>query len=304
MANEGTTGSTSADNANANAWQNDNARTIAHVLKPPKPEPYTGAMDADLCLNFVDSYEEYFQIIGLTNAKWVPFIVLALTLEARSWWRTSGLKLDTTWEDFKSAFTDRFTPPDAVNAARKRLASLTQGRRSVAEYTSDFRSCLRIIKNMDDGTSLFEYLRGLEKSTGREVRLRQPKDLKEAITQATIVHSILFPDGPPAPQPQAIHTPTSGPTPMDVDNMRIFFANMTNLFASGAPPTAVNAFSQPQSFPKRLTAEERAECMRTGSCFRCRRQGHMGPDCRAFPNKPRRMNNITNDESGKEQGQN
>ena len=148
------------DNGNssaADAFANDNARALAQVLKPPKPEPYTGAMDADLCLNFIESYEEYFQIIGLVSARWVPFIVLALTLEARSWWRTSGLTLLTTWKDFQTAFVDRFTPPDAINAARKRLASLTQGRRSVAEYTSDFRSCLRIIKQKHSAVLVFTF---------------------------------------------------------------------------------------------------------------------------------------------------
>ncbi|GJJ74407.1 hypothetical protein EMPS_06765 [Entomortierella parvispora] len=62
----------------------EDERTLTAVLKPQKP-------DADLCLNFLDSYEEYFEIIGL-----------------------AGLTLATDWDTFRDKFEKRFTPPDAV----------------------------------------------------------------------------------------------------------------------------------------------------------------------------------------------
>ena len=34
---------------------NDGRRTLATVPKPTKPKPYTGAIDADACLNFIDN---------------------------------------------------------------------------------------------------------------------------------------------------------------------------------------------------------------------------------------------------------
>ena len=41
------------------------ARTLASVLKPQKPEAYTGIVDAEACLNFIDSYEEFYTILQL-----------------------------------------------------------------------------------------------------------------------------------------------------------------------------------------------------------------------------------------------
>ncbi|KAF9303213.1 hypothetical protein BGZ74_004184 [Mortierella antarctica] len=44
---------------------------LAAVLKPTKPEPHTGLIDANACLNFVENQEEYFEIVELNKNKWV-----------------------------------------------------------------------------------------------------------------------------------------------------------------------------------------------------------------------------------------
>ena len=75
----------------------------------------------------------------------------------------------------RESFLARFTPPDAANRARELLKSLLkQGSQSVAAYTNEFRRHLRLIPKIDKDDALFEYLRGLEKETSKQVRLRQP----------------------------------------------------------------------------------------------------------------------------------
>jgi hypothetical protein len=259
--------------------ENDLARTLAVVLKPQKPEPYSGTIDAEAALNFVDSFEEYYTILKLHVDCWVAYVVLSLTLDARSWWRTSGLDLKTPWSEFRTAFLARFTPPDSANKARGKLRNLKQGRQSVAAYTTEFRRYLRLIPTMHKDDALYEYLRGLEDGTGLQVRLRQPDSLDAAITEATIVHAILLPDGVPQAVPQTTAAPRtpSDPTAMEIDNLRLEINALRRQIRNnshGLPP---------------LDSAERARLRQRGACYKCRRDGHMYRDCpdqqgRAFNN--------------------
>ncbi|GJJ74400.1 hypothetical protein EMPS_06758 [Entomortierella parvispora] len=249
-----------------------------HPRQQKTPRPRTIAYEHSLLFSnprnpnhtLAKSTPTFASISWTATRSTLKFTVLTLTLEARSWWRVSGLTLATDWDTFRDQFEKRFTPPDAIHAARRKLTTVTQGKRSVATYTSEFRSCTRLIPKIDDGTILFEFLRGLDPATSTQVRLLQPKTLDEAITHATIIHSILHPTHPqdlptqPTPPP-----PTSGPTPMDLDSMHVFMAQMAALF-QGANATNINAFGRYNQLPKKLTPEIRAELIRTGACFRCR----------------------------------
>ncbi|KAG0060492.1 hypothetical protein BGZ90_004006 [Linnemannia elongata] len=63
---------------------NDLARTLAKVLKPQNLEPYTSIVDTEACLNFMDSFEEFYTILRLHERHWVAYIVLSLNRVARS----------------------------------------------------------------------------------------------------------------------------------------------------------------------------------------------------------------------------
>jgi hypothetical protein len=274
---------------------NDNMRTVAAVLKPTKPKPYTGAIDAVACLNFIENQEEYYQIVNLNENEWVKYTAVSLEGDAKAWWRDSGLNLTSSWQEFRQAFIDYFTPPDTTSAARMELSKLKQGKLSVADYTTKFRRMARLIPSMDRETTLFLYTHGLESDTSREVRLRQPTTLDEAIKLATIIHNILRPVAPTAvvaPAAPVAQQPTA--EPMDLDSLRILLTNLTKT-------TGINAFQRP--LPK-LTNTERDRLRRIGACFRCRRTGHLASACRSG----RTLNNLetglnANDESGKDQGE-
>ena len=152
---------------------------------------------------------------------------------------------------------------------------------------------------MDSETALYLYLHGLEPDTSKEVRLRQPTSLVDAIQQATIVHSILHPNGPPsAPAPTKPAQPTLPPTePMDLDHIRTLLASFSALNNIAAASTTIANFRRPNSRLPKLDKAEKERCIREGRCFRCRNKGHIAEKCTG----PTAMYNIeTSNDSGNE----
>ncbi|CAO3567004.1 unnamed protein product [Mortierella alpina] len=278
-ANQPTSQATSSMTAQdqARLVRNDEARTLATVLKPSKPKPYTGAIDADACLNFIDNQAEYFAIVDLHPDSWVKYTAVNLESEAKAWWRLSGLKLDAKWKDFEAAFTAYHTPPNAVAAARQELNNLRQKGLSVNEYTHSFRRLLRLIPAMDAQTALYIYTTGLEPETSKEVRLRQPETMDQAVHQAAIVHAILHPQGPPAKPNPALAAPATT-TDMEVDSLTTVIHHIERLVQTlGQNSTFVANTRRP--LPK-LTPQEKARLMKIGGCFKCHLRGHIAANCK------------------------
>jgi hypothetical protein len=254
----------------------DLARTLAQVLKPQRPSPYAGEIDADACNNFIDNQREYFTVVKLALPEWVQYTALNLVSDAKSWWRSSGLSISTPWAQFEEDFLAFHTPPNAVAAAREALESLKQGKRSVALYTHEFRRLLRRVPTLDKGTALHWFVKGLESDTSKEVKLRQCTSLEQAISTATLIHSILFPNGP-----TVTPTPKQSPSDMDVDNLHVAINNLTaqvNYLSRGS-----NGQNAPR--PAKLTPAEKAHLIANKGCFRCRKIGHMASNCRTFPSQ-------------------
>ncbi|KAG0243118.1 hypothetical protein BG011_003187 [Mortierella polycephala] len=147
------------------AESRDLVRTLNKVLKPQTPPPYKGELDADACQNFIDNQEEYYKVVQLDERQWVQYTALNLREEAKSWWRSCGLTIYSSWDEFKKAFLAFFTPPNAVAAAREALETLRQGKRTVAAYTHDFRRLRRRVPTLDDDTAFHWYMKGLERDT-------------------------------------------------------------------------------------------------------------------------------------------
>jgi hypothetical protein len=298
-ANQQTTTSMNAQDQ-ARLVRNDEARTLATVLKPSKPKPYTGAIDADACLNFIDNQEEYFTIVDLHTDSWVKYTAVNLESEAKAWWRSSGLKLDAKWKDFEAAFTAYHTPPNAVAAARQELNNLRQKGLSVNEYTHRFRRLLRLIPAMDAQTALYIYTTGLEPETSKEVRLRQPETMEQAVHQAAIVHAILHPHGPTA-TPSSAPTAAAKTTDMEVDSVATVLHHIEQLVQTlGQNSTYVANTRRPLL---KLTPQEKARLMKIGGCFKRRRRGHIASNCKNPIYAPYNVNSVEmetrDDDAGK-----
>ncbi|KAF9945320.1 hypothetical protein BGZ72_001473 [Mortierella alpina] len=124
---------------------------------------------------------------------------------------------------------------------------------------------------MDAQTALYIYTTGLEPETSKEVRLRQPETMEQAVHQAAIVHAILHPHGP---------TTTTTPTPtttttwsdMEVDIIATVLNHLERLVQTLGQQTHVANIRRP--LPK-LTPQEKARLMKIGGRYKCRRRGHM-----------------------------
>lgn len=289
------------------AASRDLARTLHKILKPQTPSPYAGAIDADACHNFIDNQEEYYEVVKLGDAEWVQYTALNLTDDAKSWWRASGLTIHSSWSDFKKAFLNFHTPPNAAVAALTALESLRQGKRTVAAYTHDFRRLRRRVPHLDDLTALHWYKKGLEKDTSKEVMLRQPETIDMAITQATLIHSILYPDGPTGLKPISQQT-----SDMEIDTLQVAVNNLTaqvNYLSrrsgynhnqtnqTNTKPFVYNPntnYKPGGPLPPKLLQPEKDYLYSHGGCYKCRKLGHLGPDCRTFPSNARPARQFNN----------
>ncbi|KAG0239821.1 hypothetical protein BG011_003849, partial [Mortierella polycephala] len=148
--------------------------------------------------------------------------------------------MNTPWQEFHEAFIKYHTPPNAVAAARQELDKLKQKQLSVKEYTHRFRRLSRLIPNMDPDTTLFIYMNGLEPETSKEVRLRQPETMAQAVHQDSIVHGILHPTAPTVlttPTPAPVQPPTQ---PMELDAIHTLLANFTSIANLASTTTTVS----------------------------------------------------------------
>lgn len=271
----------------------DRARTLHKILKPNTPSAYHGLVDADACTNFIENQEDYYTVVTLDHGLWVQYTALNLEGDAKSWWRASGLTFETPWIEFKQAFIDVHTPPNAVSAARVLLESMKQGDNTVTAYTLAFRRQRRLVPTLDDDTALHWYIKGLERETAKQVRLTQVKTLAEAVSHATLLHAILYPDGP------VRHSVAKQSTAMEVDNLQVAINNLTTQVMNLQRNNNRNNYGNNNTGgrPPKLTPQEKAHLMAHGGCFRCRKLGHMGNECRTFPNqnqngRARQFNNV------------
>ena len=82
-------------------------------------------------------------MVGLAESHGVRYATLQLRGLARDWWRTCSGVLPAesppvTWEQFASAFQDRFIPRSVREESRLRFESLRQDGLSVTEYKARF----------------------------------------------------------------------------------------------------------------------------------------------------------------------
>ncbi|KAF9401490.1 hypothetical protein BGZ76_007546, partial [Entomortierella beljakovae] len=158
---------------------------------------------------------------------------------------------------------------------------------SVPAYTEQFRRLLRLIPGThgDQASILDCYIEGLEEHTRREVRLRQPTSLDTAISQATIIHSILNPPKPP-PISTPDKIPNSTTMAMEIDNLRL---QLNALTQNQTRRNNLHPNYNGNRTLQRLDEVERKRLYERGACFKCRKDGHHARDCRS----PRTFNNIS-----------
>ena len=252
-------------------------------IKIPTPTRYNGRRDPDTLRNWLYDYTNYTAFHNIPEGQKILLLPYYLEGPAADWWsrRRANAEIPNTWAGVEHAIRAEFLPQNHENRIRRQWTSLRQIT-SVAAYSAEFRKLLLSLPPMDNAIVLHQYVEGLKPQTRLEVEMSNPRTLNEAEVQALRVDDILFsrmkrqnPQNPKDPHPK----PHTYPTPL---------AN-------------VNTTPRGNGLPK-LTDAERARLRASGSCFRCRQQGHRADQCplrnttgqqgNTLPPRPRQRLNV------------
>ncbi|EGG14714.1 hypothetical protein DFA_10972 [Cavenderia fasciculata] len=104
-------------------------------LKLGAPPPFNG--DASSMRQWIAAVENQFNYYKTPNDERIPFARSFLTGPASSWFISVEASINS-WDAFKSALKNRFSPVNAADVARAKLWKLSQDKLSIQEYTSTF----------------------------------------------------------------------------------------------------------------------------------------------------------------------
>ena len=141
--------------------------------------------------------EMFFQYAHISDGDKVGQATMLLRDAAEAWWRSHVVETTgadgtaqsdriTTWEQLKDGLGSAFTPVSEKEVARSRLYDLRQIG-SVQTYTQTFRELCFSIDDLSVAEKRTLYFRGLKAHILKDVRLRFPKTLEEAIVIAESV---------------------------------------------------------------------------------------------------------------------
>jgi hypothetical protein len=200
------------------------------LLKFIRPETFDGSSSSSVDA-WVFQLEQYFTACGCQED--AAKILLASTLlrgHASAWWRLCHQEATTnqerailTWENFKNRIQAQFRRIDPQRVARQQLANLTQ-ESQIQDYTFKFRTLmLEIGLSMNEIDKVYYFKRGLKRHIRRELEIRDPQTLEDAIKMAERIDAV---DEELKNNPGNRVAMTSsnvgggnGPIPMDIDQI-------------------------------------------------------------------------------------
>lgn len=248
----------------------------------PCPRPYGG--EFDLCRGFLGQCELLFKHqpsrYGAGEAR-IALVMSLLTGRALNWaiaaaGPSSSLSTDYTafLEEFRLVFDH---PPDGPDGA-SRLHTLSQGARSVADFTLEFR-VLAAESSWDDAALRSAYRRGLGDAIKDLIIRDQPRTLAELIALALQVDERLRERRAERAQRAGPARPSTARSPVAP----------SALFIREPTPPTMSATTRSEEEPmqlgrSRLTPEEREQRMRDRLCLYCGKPGH---HIRACPTRPK-----------------
>jgi len=134
---------------------------------------------------------------------------------------------------------------------------------TVKQFTERFRSTLALISDeFSDKDLESRYRRGLHPLVQTFLAVKEVESLEAAILAAEELDDTLRHYGTGALLPSGRNGAKDGPVPMDLSHSEV----------------TESTFRDRKRFP-RMTADVRKYCRQTGSCFRCRKPGHVTAKC-------------------------
>jgi Ty3 transposon capsid-like protein/Zinc knuckle len=251
-------------------------------LRIPSPDNFSGERDAAKLRTWLFTYNAWADLHDLTERQKIAASVMFLKGPAANWWENRELRVRRNevprliqWDRFVEEITAEFQPANYLVELRNRLHYIQQ-KTSVRDYATEFMKLCTLLPPMTEADLIDHFIRGLKPHTQTEVLLRHPQTLREAEEQALMVDDIHYrrrhqfnpPGCPNPPRPQLPPQPLPQPPRQNRDNMGVQPMELGNVGL------------------RRLTDAERAQLRASGSCFKCRREGHRANECPSRFNNP------------------
>lgn len=260
------------------------------TAKVAKPSTFTGHFRASVEL-WLFEMKTYLDIVQVPENQRVQLVGSYLKEAAALWYKyvfeeSFAIGVPLTWELFQVKLLQRFRPIESSKTARVALASLRQIG-SVQQYCNTFQQYVTLTSDMAEADKVFTFQRGLKAHIAREVDLREPNTLSEAMNYAIRADArniLLYRSGAPKfgqSQSQGVVRSTS----MEVDNINgVMIADQDEI---NDTHMAVNSTYVQRPFGNRplrsrridIPPSDRERCMKERRCFNCKQIGHNHSNC-------------------------
>ena len=173
--------------------------SMSSSVLPPKvkispPSTFTGARSVNVDA-WIFEVNQYLTLCGVSTEEQRVAVASSYFKEAAlQWWQGRCRSLNPPTQDwlaFTNAIKERFQPLAASRTARAQIRNLRQVNMSVADYSNKFYNLVQLITDMSDTDQVELFVFGLRNAISREVDMREPKTLLEAMTTAQKVETLL-----------------------------------------------------------------------------------------------------------------
>ena len=155
--------------------------------RPKEPPSFTGNASDDVYL-WTSLVEQYFVFMNGTARQEVAFAATLLRGAAHEWYRGYRQRNDNQpprdWPTMQQAILERFGSNIREQEAHAKLLTLSQGKRSVRDYTSEFETLLGRLSIRDETTWKRMYIWGLQPHLAEAVALKYPGTIAQAAGHA------------------------------------------------------------------------------------------------------------------------
>ncbi|KAG0364191.1 hypothetical protein BGZ54_007754 [Gamsiella multidivaricata] len=268
--------------------------------KASKPPLFHGGRDALVTRNWLEELERYCRRTNLAQKEWTFVAVDHLRGTALTWYHTSTLTDDTSWEVFKTAFVAESKSPGRERSILMELRELRQTSiKDITSYITRFCDLVLQLSNPTDDRLREYFISGLVTQVQLQVEIANLSTWQQAVKVAERINGVYVrAETKTKPTYVASQAPTA--EPMNVEAMRVLLANLANL--ANFVPNAINVASLHRRFLPKLDQAEKARCFREGRCYRCRRFGHIAENCRGEQTFNNFETPTTTTDSGKRRG--
>jgi hypothetical protein len=262
------------------------------TLKPAKPETFDGVKTSSRVDAWLFQLSEYFTACGVSNnEERVAYAGAMLRGAASTWWRqrrtlaaAGALPNIGNWQQFCSELRAQFTIINEVKVARDELARLKQTG-AVQSYASKFREIILQIPGITEQEQLDRFIRGLKPKLQRELAIREPVTLGEAVRMAERIDVVDFAWQQRMSRSSFNDSNHQQPVPMELGAIESKPPSAMRRTSDMSHPRAIRPGLESKRQP--LSDEDRQHLRKIGACFKCRQTGHNARNCpelRQYPN--------------------